>query len=308
MKIVILKKKNLVNIILSISLLFLLATMISFIFNNFKSLQTISPVNISQNKQFDLTGDGKKDTLQILNSQNKIDLSINCTDDNYYLSNQIDDKILFTANNHWEPKIFLNDISRDNIPEIIIQGSKNNKCISYLFHWNKKNFDLIFSNNNNIFGILDCKNSRTPMCYSISSSEGLASLNSFMLINDTALDTSKEISTIPSLDSVTHFIDLIQIPYVLEDIPDIFTSSIDKENLSLLWNLDKENYSYSFQNAFFYDYKWTDSGEPLSIRWRLSFEKSHLKGEQNDKTELILLIDLEKDTSSYKINCIQKVK
>ena len=282
--------------------------MYSYFFSNkFKSLQTISPINISQNKQFDLTGDGKKDTLQILNSQNKIDFSINCSDDDYYLSNQIDDKILFTTNNHWEPKVFLNDISRDSIPEIIIQGSKNNKSVSYLFHWNKKKFDLIFSNNNNIFGILDCKNSRTPMCYSISSSEGLTSLNSFMLINDTTLDTSKETLTLPSLDSVTHFIDLIEMPYVLDDIPDIFTSSIDKENLSLLWNLDKENYSYSFQNAFFYDYKWTDSGEPTSIRWRLSFEKSNLKGQENDKTELILLIDLEKDASSYKINSIQKI-
>ena len=308
MKNLILNKKILVNIIFSICLLFLLSMLTYSISNKFKTLQTISPVNISQNKQFDLTGDGKKENLQILNSQNKIDFSITCSDDTYYLSNQVDDKILFTNNNHWEPKVFLNDISRDNIPEIIIQGSKNNKCISYLFHWNKKNFDLVFSNNNNIFGILDCKNSRTPMCYSISSSEGLTSLNSFMLINDTLLDTTKEISTLPSLDSVTHFIDLIQIPYVLDEIPDIFTTSIDKENLSLLWNLDKENYSYSFQNAFFYDYKWTDSGEPSSIRWRLSFEKSSLKGEENNKTELILLIDLEKNASSYKINSIQKVK
>ena len=129
-----------------------------------------------------------------------------------------------------------------------------------------------------------------------------------MLINDSPLDTSKDNLTLPSLDSVTQFIDLIQIPYVLDDIPDIFTSSIDKENLSLLWNLDKDNYSYSFQNAFFYDYKWTESGEPSSIRWRLSFEKSNLKGEANDKTEFILLLDLEKDNSSYKINAIQKIK
>ena len=307
MKILIIKRKLLVNITLSIGLLFSIAILIYFSSSKLNSIQTISPINISQNKQFDLTGDGKKDTLKILNSQNKIDFIINYSDYNYYLSNQIDDKLLFTANNHFEPKVFLNDISRDNIPEIIIQGSKNNKCVSYVFHWNKKNFDLIFSNNNNIFGILDCKNSRTPKCYSISSSEGLTSLNSFMLINDAPLDISKEALTIPSLDSVIQFIDLIQIPYVVDDIPDIFATSIDKEHLSLLWNLDKDNYSYSFQNAFFYDYKWTDSGEPSSLRWRLSFEKSNLKGEANNKTELILLLDLEKDASSYKINVIQKI-
>ena len=175
-------------------------------------------------------------------------------------------------------RVFLHDISRDNIPEIIIQGSKNNKSISYVFHWNKKKFDLISSSTNNILGILDCKNSKTPECYSISSSEGITSLYSFMLINDSPLDTSKDNLNIPSFDSVTHFIDLIQLPYVFDDLPDIFTSTIDKKDLSLLWNLDKDNYSYSFQNAFFYDYKWTESGEPVSIRWRLSFEKSNLKG------------------------------
>jgi hypothetical protein len=111
MKILILKKKFLVTTILSISLLFLLATLIPFIQNKFKSLQTIAPINISQNKQFDLTGDGIKDTLQILNSQNKIDFSIHSSNDNYYLSSQVDDKILFTTNNHWEPRIFINDIS-----------------------------------------------------------------------------------------------------------------------------------------------------------------------------------------------------
>ena len=308
MKMLLLKKKTLVNITFSIGLLFSIITLIYFFSNKFKSIETISPINISQNNQFDLTGDSKKDVLQLLNSQDKIDCIVNCSHDNFYLSNQIDDKILFTPNNHLEPKIFLNDISRDNIPEIIIQGSKNNKSISYVFHWNKKNFDLIFSSTNNIFGILDSKNSRTPNCYSVSSSEGFTSLNSFMLINDAPLDTSKDNLALPSLDSVIHFIDLIQIPYVLDDIPDIFTSSIDKENLSLLWNLDKDNYSYSFQNAFFYDYKWTDSGEPSSLRWRLSFEKNKLKGEENDKTELILLLDLEKDASSYKINAIQKFK
>ena len=308
MKILIIKKKNLMNAIFYIGSLILLVTLIYFILNNFNSKQTISPINVSEDTQYDLTGDGKKDILQRLNSQNRIDFNINHSNDNYYLSSALDDKILFTNNSHWEPKIFLHDISRDNIPEIIIQGSKNNTCVSYVFHWNKKNFELISLRTNNILGILDCKNSKTPECYSISSSEGITSLYSFMLINDAPLDTSKEKSSVPSFDSVTHFIDIFQLPYVFDDLPDIFTSTIDKKELSLLWNLDKDNYSYSFQNAFFYDYKWTESGEPISIRWRLSFEKSNLKGADNDKTELILLMDLEKDNSTYKINSIQKIK
>jgi hypothetical protein len=308
MKILILKKKLLRNTVLSIGLIFFTITIIYFISNRLKSLQTISPINISQDTQYDLTGDGKKELIQILSSQNKIDFSIDSSNDNYYLSSQVNDKILFTTNNHLQPKIFFHDISRDNIPEIILLGSKNSKSISYVFHWNKKNFNLVYSSNANIFGILDCKNSKTPQCYSISSSEGLSSLNSFMLINDSPLDTSKDNSNLPSLDSATQFINLIELPYVLDELPDIFTPTIDKNNLSLLWNLDKDNYSYAFQNAFFYDYKWNEFGEPAAIRWRLSFEKSNLKGTDNNETELILLIDLEKDGSYYKINTIQKVK
>ena len=307
MKILIIKKKKLMNIIFYIGLSVLIITLLHFVSDKFNSKQTISPINMSQDTKLDLTGDGIKDTLKLLNSQNKIDFNITNSTDNYFLSTAIDDNILFTNNTHWAPKVFLQDISRDNIPEIIIQGSKNNKCISYIFHWNKKNFDLISSSTNNILGILDSKNSKTPECYSISSSEGMASLYSFMLINDTPLNTSKEHLSLPSFDSVTHFIDLIQLPYVFDDIPDIFTSNIDKKDLSLLWNLDKDTYSYSFQNAFFYDYKWTESGDPFSIRWRLSFEKSSLKGSQNDKTEFILLIDLEKNNSFYKINSIKKI-
>lgn len=308
MKIIILNKKLfIVNTLLGISLFFLITTLIYLTSNKFKSTQTISPINISQDTQLDVTGDGREDTLQLLNSQNQVDFKINNSNDNYYLSSKIDDNILFTNNNHLEPKVFLRDISRDNIPEIIIQGSKNDKYISYVFHWNKKNFDLISSSTDNIFGILDSKNSKTPQCYSISSSEGVSSLKSFMLINDSPLDTSKENLTLPSLDSVTQFINLVQLPYVLDDVPDIFTSTIDKKNLSILWNLDKENYSYSFQNAFFYDYKWTESGDPASIRWRLSFEKSNLRGSKNDKNEFILLIDVEKNEPFYKINSIKKL-
>ncbi|RII35305.1 hypothetical protein D2A34_08850 [Clostridium chromiireducens] len=309
MKIIIIKKKLLANTVLYLSLFAVIITLIYFISNNFESIQTISPINISQDAHYDLTGDGTKETLEMLNSQNKIDFNIKSSKYDYYLSNEIKDKTLFTINNHWEPKVFIHDISRDNIPEIILIGSKDNKPTSYIFHWNKDKFNLISSNQNNISGILDCKNSRTPQFYSLLSSEGLSSLKSFMLINNKSLDTSKENVTLPSLDSATQFINLIEFQYLPDDLPGIFTSTIDKNNLSLLWTLDKENYSYTFQNAFFYDYRWNDSGEPSSIRWRLSFEKSDKKGSNAGKSELVLLIDLNLDQidSSYKINSIQKI-
>ncbi|NSA88040.1 hypothetical protein [Clostridium beijerinckii] len=138
MKIIILKKRILVNSALYISALFLILGMVYFISNKFKSLQTISPINITQNTQYDLTGDGKKDTFQLLSSQNKVDFNINCFDNDHYLSNQLSDKTLFTTNLHFEPKVYFHNLSRDNIPEIILLGSKNDKSMSYVFKWNKK--------------------------------------------------------------------------------------------------------------------------------------------------------------------------
>lgn len=308
MKVVIINKKNLINTLFYIKLLIFSGLLIYFFYNTNDYIETISPVNLNQEIHTDLTGDGKKETIQQINSENKIDFSILSSSDNFYLSNSIDDKILFTNNNHWQPKVFLNDISRDNIPELIIQGSKDNKAISYVFHWNRKNYSLAYSSDNNIFGILDSKNSKTPQCFSISSSEGAASLKSFMLINDTTLDTSKDNTKIPSFDSVTKFIDIVQLPYIFDDLPDIFTTTIDKRDISLLWSLDKDNYNYTFQNGFFYDYKWNDDYAPSNLRWRLSFEKSSYKGTKNDKSEFTLLIDLEKINDSYKINSIQRIK
>lgn len=309
MKILLIIRKNfLIHLFFIIIVITLYISITYFISIRTRTVQTISPINTSQASLIDLTGDGQKDYLQFINSQNKINLNINCSSNNFSLSDQIQDKVLLSTNSHWEPKLYLYDISRDNIPEIILQGPKDNKSACYVFHWNKKNFALVYSGNNNIFGILDCKNSKTPQCYSISSSEGISSLKSFMLLNDDTLDTSKENSYIPSLDSVTNFINIVELPYVLDSLPDIFTPTIDKDNLSLLWSLDKNNYSYSFQNAFFYDYKWTQFGEPYAIRWQLSFEKSSLKGTSGNKVEFILIIDLQKYDSIYKISSIQKVK
>ena len=306
MKILIINKKFITTILFIVFLIFLSTTVFYFNSRNFKTLQTIYPINISQDMKYDLTGDGKEDIIQMIDGHNQVDFNIKFNNNDYYLSKEINDNILFTLNNHWLPKIFVHDISRDNIPEIIIQGSKNNKNICYIFNWNKEKFSNIYTMNKNIFGILDCKNTKTPQCYLLSSSEGLSSLNSFMLINNEILDTTKENPKVVSLEPAINFITLVEVPYELGDIPDIFTPLIDKNELSLLWNLDKDKYSYAFQNAFFYDYEWNDFGEPSAIKWRLSFEKNDLKGSETDKTELILLLDFKKVNNTYKITSIQK--
>lgn len=308
MKILIIKKKLLIKSILFIFISLIIIMTILLLCNKFNTQETLFPLNSSKNYSYDLNGDGSKDNIQLVEGQNKIDVCIKCANEEYYLSKKLSDKILFTSSNHLKPKIFVHDLSRNSIPEIILMGLKDSKTAAYIFQWNKNEFVPIYNDSKNIFGILNCKNSRTPQCYSLNAANGLSSLNSFMIIKNSVLDTTADSKSLPSFDSVTNFINLIELPYVLDELPDIFSTNINKDELSLLWNLDKDNNSYSFQNGFFYDYEWNDSGSPACIKWRLSFEKSSLKGSDSDKQELVLLIDLHKNNdspSSYKITSIQ---
>lgn len=309
MKIIIINKKFITYLIF-FSILILIGTGVFWVTSNkFNSKQTLYPINISKdNKSYDLNGDGIDDDFEIITGQNQIDFYIKSKDNDFYLSKQVSDGSIFDFNTHWNPKIFFHDISRDNIPEILLLGSKNNKSMCYIFKWNKGSFLNLYSSNKNILGILDSKNTKTPQLYSISSSDGISSLNSFMVINNEILDTTKENSKLISLDAVTKFINLIEAPYELDETPDIFKTSISKSELSLLWNLDKENYSYTFQNGFFNDYDWNDdTSEPVAIKWWLSFEKSQLKGSESDKEELSIIIDLTKEDGAFKISSIQKL-
>lgn len=306
MQILIIKKKS--AIIFILFLLTLSATILTLISEKFETSQTIYPLNINEKTKFDLTADGREDTLEIVNGQNRVDYNIKSYNSDYYLSKKVPDKILFIANSHWKPNIFIHDLSRDKIPEIILQGPKNNKSIFYVFHWNGEDFSLVNSKEKNILGILDSKNSKTPQLYTIDSKKGISSLESSMLINNDILNTSKDNSNVPGLDTVLSFINLIEYNYVVDELPNIFTSTINSNELSLLWSLDKEHYSYAFQNAFFYDYEWNNNNDPTHIKWRLSFEKNALMGSEGNKDEFIIILDIKKDSSSYKINSIQKLK
>lgn len=309
MKILLINKKTIIPV-LFIGCFFLICV-ITFFFLKSKypvSQNVIYSVTPSKNQNYDLTGDGSKDSFQLLSNENKLDFNIKSSGEEFYLSKEIDDKILFTKSIHWTPRIFMHDLSRDNIPEIIMTGCKNNKSIYYIFSWDSNNFNLVSSGNNNILGILNCKNSKTPQCFSLSSSSAGTSLDSFMIINHEQLNTKCSNFTIPSLDTVLKFINLIELSYDLDELPDIFTTDINKEELSICWTLNKNDYSYSFQNGFFYDYEWNDYNEPITLKWLLSFEKSKLAGKDSDKEELNIFLNVTKKDSLFKISDIQKSK
>jgi hypothetical protein len=241
--------------------------------NSLKSANVFNPIDIDKNNQIDLTGDGKKDILTVISKNNFNDIEINSNNKTYYLSSLCDNNTLSSDSSCWPLSIYIKNLSRSTYPQIIVQGSKDNKPITYVFTWNTNDFINILTSDKNILGITNSNCNRTPEFYNINSFNSTSSFTSFMFINNELLDITKDAKTPPSIDAIQTFIDLIQKNYEVDTLPNIFNDNMPKTELALLWNLDKENNTYSFQNGFFYDESTDNEGNITSIKWRLNFEK-----------------------------------
>ena len=260
---------------------------------------------IKPSEKYDLNGDGlTENVIEIINN-NYYSYVIKTTSANYKLKDSNGSDITLDINEKFKPKINYLDLDRNNIPEIIINGLKNNKPVTYIYSWQLDKFENILYTDKNIVGILNSNNSKSPQVLYTLSNKGDESTEGILLCNNSIKNITPYKNKIPSLSIVQKFIDLIQLPYELDDAPGIFTPTIPSDELSLLWNLDKETTKYSFINGYFYDTHWNDKGSPTSIIWVLSFEKN--KNNSNNSSELTLNIKIELDSfGEYKISNIQK--
>jgi len=308
-KFIVIKKKN-IFLCLLISLM-LLALSFSFYYlcKDKKNIQsTISNISTNEDILLDFNGDGEKETLEVKKEKNTYVVKVKSSSKDYILHPSDNSKVLGEYNSSFPLNINALDLSRDGIPEIIIRTFKNNKSINYIFTWDKNNFSNVYTSSNNILGILDSNNSRTPKILSASSSGGDSSTNSYIFNGKTLKDTTFSKTNIPNLNLIQSFIDLIEAPYELSDTPDIFSSSIDSNELSLLWNLSKDTYNFAFQNGYFYDSSWDDNGNLTKINWCLSFEEIKKSDSSSTPKELLLYLTIENDSyNEFKISTIKKV-
>lgn len=264
-----------------------------------KITSTFEPINNLKEYILDLDGDGIVDSLKVIKNNNKADIKITTNSKSYYLSDS--SKTTFTSNDFFPMKVYIFETIRNDTPIIAVQC---NNTIN-IFSWNKTNFSNLINLDGNIFGILNSKNSKTPSYYAFTSSKGISTLNSYMLINEESLNVSKELNSIDGINNIISFIDLIEESYEVEDLPDIFSSNIDTYDLALLFNLDKEHNTYSFQNAFFYDESFNDEDNATEIKWRLSFEKFTKDGTNSSKEEKIIYVSTSiYENGSFKISNI----
>lgn len=299
------KKKNFLTFII---MTFIICSIIVTIINKYyKNIETISIESFENSNGYDFDLDGENDQLTIVSTNSTYSIKIKNSIGELLLKSNEFAYSLLDINPSCNISIFYIDLDRNKTPEIIVSGLKNNKPTFYVFQWKDNAFQEILFSQNNILGILDYHNSRTPKIYSTNSSTGDKGTNGYILTANSLKNINFSNPSIPSLSGIQTLINLIEADYELDETPDIFTSYIPSEELGILWNLDKSSYGYSFQKGYFYDTSWNDLGMPTSIYWILSFEKTNFIDSNTNPKELNIYVKAELDESGdYKISSIIK--
>lgn len=288
--------------IILISLIFMILFLISIFYIIGKPVtQVNSPTIINSDANIDLTGDGVAENIKIINYKKHSDLQITTSKKTILLSSLISDNYISDYSNSYNMNVLILNISRDNKPEILIQGYKNNSPITYLFAYEKNKFVLKYSSKNPIVGLIDSNMNRTPQIYFLDEINTKSSFKNFMLINDELIDITKNSKIITDYDKILSFINLVSLDYEIIDYPNIFHKYIDESNISVLYRLDKDNFKYSFKDGFFYDNEIDSDGILQNIRWNITFEKTNKTSSK--KEQIIFELDLSReDNKSFKIS------
>ena len=299
-------KKN--TFIAFIIIIFIICVSITTIINTYsKNTETLSNKSLENNKEYDFDSDGENDQLTIISTKSTYSIKIKNSIGEILLKSNEFDYSLIDITSSCNINISYIDLNRNKIPELIISGFKNNKPTFYIFQWKDNTFQEVLFSQNNILGILDYNNSRTPKIYITNSTTGDKGTNGYILNANSIKDITFSNPTIPSLGNIQTLINLIEADYELDDAPDIFTAYIPSEELGILWNLDKSTYRYSFQKGYFYDISWDDSGRATSIYWILSFENVNFIDSDSSPKELTMYVKAElEESDEYKISSIIK--
>lgn len=273
-------------------------------FKNTSNNTVISDDILEQTVKTDLNGDGKEDSIYIkLENEQKYHVSAVINDKNYDLIPNKKINSLGTFSPNWPMTLNLLDLDRNNIPEIMIQSSEDNNSIQHLFKWTGEDFEDIFYSTNNILGIIDSNNGKTPKIISFSLTDSKENMQKYMLLNKKLKNISYDSIEPTGLYPISNFIDIVSLNYEISELPNIFTGYISSEDLSQIWRLEKELYYYTFQDAFFRDISWNDKGEITICSWSLNFDKIS-KENNNIKSQINFTIQLEKVDNTFLISSI----
>ncbi|MGL4742389.1 MAG: hypothetical protein ACRC41_16615 [Sarcina sp.] len=251
------------------NLLFNIVTLLLFFFINSKvyainSSTSIDQLPLNDNiflKSIQTKLKGSKYIIEVITNKNKFILDpckpLNTFGDNNSIS---------------KPNIFFFDISRDTNPEIFVQSFDITTPIQHIYTYYQDTYKHIFSSTNNVIGILDSNNSRTPKVLSFSIDEPNKSLQKHMLINGVYKNISFSNDEIPGLLCISSLIDSLCYQKTYEDI---FTLENADNEITKLDDIFNNQLSYSFLDATFLDTSWNSNNSVESVKWTLRFKPTN---------------------------------
>ena len=173
-------KKN--TFIAFIIIIFIICVSITTIINTYsKNTETLSNKSLENNKEYDFDSDGENDQLTIISTNSTYSIKIKNSIGEILLKSNEFDYSLLDITSSCNINISYIDLNRNKIPELIISGFKNNKPTFYIFQWKDNTFQEVLFSQNNILGILDYNNSRTPKIYITNSTTGDKGTNGYIL-------------------------------------------------------------------------------------------------------------------------------
>jgi hypothetical protein len=209
---------------------------------------------------------------------------------------------------YWPMKVTLMDITRDKVPEIVIQSYQKNTPIQHIFVWTGRGFKDVFCSSNRIVGFTDSHNNKTPKFISGNILNNKPNYTSYMLIGNSLQNVTLD-KNFYGQEAAYSFIKYIEtLPEGETNIPkDIFVDTMDGKALSPIGKLCADNNYYSFQDAVFMDTKWDKDGEPTEIKWTLNFRGIGKTAQSESKcyTLSIKLKNTPQSKDNFKIFSIQ---
>lgn len=228
----------------------------------------------------DLNGDGKEDVLYITLNKNKYYLQVNTENDSTYIEPNKNLPSLGNYSVYWPMRVKLVDITRDNIPEIFIQSSQNNKPIQHGFLYKNNDFKDIFCNYNNVLGFIDYSNNKTPKVVSGKISQGNFTFSNYILLQNKLEEYQYNAEEyFMGKNTILHLIGAITVssPENIQPTGDIFDHKNYDNAMGNLIKLSTLGTNFIFQDATFIDTRSNKKGEPSQIEWILNFRGNPIK-------------------------------
>lgn len=268
-----------VTLIFVLFILFILSKNTSYIFSTSNDKKAIL--------NYDLTGDGTKDVIQISNHNNYYNVSVSSHGKTYSLS----PNIIGNFSEYWPLRITLLDVSRDKLPEIFLQASEDNNSVLNVFLWNENKFQNVLHTKNNLLGFLDYHTNKSPkIVLGDVNSSSIDFYNYFITKNNLTKYPGNYEDNFLGKNCILEFVKYIKnLPYDRMYIPNEIFSENSYSSLNATSDVLCNNTNYSFEDGIFIDDKYDNNGNLTYIDWILNFKANSLSDKNSVKNYTIKL-------------------